>query len=297
MENKIDVKQVFSNIYFLMEEKDIRVGQLEKELGVSSGYIARTYKDGGKPSIDFLWNVSQILHTHIDILISVNLSKLTETERFIIDLIEKLNEDTSRDELNWKAEEKGFEREISALQDGTATHPIFDTKEETSTNPAGYPDIYYTPIFLSKAFGEKTLINDTCYYTEIEGGADIYLMSVKEKVETHIPKGKLFDPEASKPRESEEVWIYQNGSKQCLASTIEANYLKEIVMVLRESVADSVKHIKIDSQLKKALNQYMKTAKKERAKDEGRVVITSRGVLKTNPKNNNNARRKIVEGK
>lgn len=256
MVDTVNTKKIFNNIYYLLEEKNIKVGELEKELEITPGYIARTRKDGGRPSIDFLWNVAQYFNTHIDIIVSVDLQKLTETERFIINFIEKITKDTFETKLNWKAEERGFENKIMTVSEGLTDHRLFSTKEVMVFNHMnGYPESIDKPVFLSKAFGENTEINGVCYHTQLEEDVYIYLMSVCDESDEDEEVSELFN--SSVNRVSEEIWMYQDGKIQCLACTYDSDYLKEIVAVLRDAVADNVKHTAIEPEFRDTLNKYM----------------------------------------
>ena len=274
MIDTVDTKRLFDNIYFLLEEKNTKVGELEKELEITPGYISRTRKDGGRPSIDFLWNVAQFFNTHIDIIVSVDLQKLTETERFIINFVEKMTKDTFETKLNWKAEENGFEKKIMTISEGSTDHRLFSTKEVTVyDNVNGYPESWNEPVFLSKAFGENTKINGTCYYTQIEEDVYIYLMSVCGESYEDEEISELFNNDIR--RESEEIWMYQNGNTQCLACTYDSEYLREIVIALKDAVADNAKHTAIEPEFRDTLNKYMglekdtsMTSNKKSPKDE-----------------------------
>ena len=66
-----DKNRCLNNIYFLVKEKNLRIGDLEAGAGVSIGYISRLNKDDSKatPSIEFLVSIADKLDVTIDALI------------------------------------------------------------------------------------------------------------------------------------------------------------------------------------------------------------------------------------
>ena len=40
-----DKQKLMDNIYFLIQEREIKIGELENEIGVSTGYISRLNKN------------------------------------------------------------------------------------------------------------------------------------------------------------------------------------------------------------------------------------------------------------
>lgn len=107
MMEKFNSKLLFDNIEYLIRTQDRKIGEVEAEAGVSAGYISRTNKEsGGKPGIDFIMNISEVLHVSIDTLLKVNISSLTPTESYIVSFLEKMTKDTIKDLLAWEFETK-----------------------------------------------------------------------------------------------------------------------------------------------------------------------------------------------
>ena len=61
-----------SNIIHLAKSNDIRLGELEKMLGISTGYISRTAKENTNKrlSIDVVWKIAHFFNISIDSLVS-----------------------------------------------------------------------------------------------------------------------------------------------------------------------------------------------------------------------------------
>ena len=86
---EFDKKRMLENISFLLKEKGKKIGELETEAGVSVGYISRTSKDeNAKPGIDFILKVAEALNISVDMLLKVDLTDLTPTEKYLLSFFE-----------------------------------------------------------------------------------------------------------------------------------------------------------------------------------------------------------------
>lgn len=105
-----------SNITHLAKSNDIRLGELEKMLGVSAGYISRTAKENTNKrlSIDVVWKLSQFFNVSIDNLVSHDLRLPSETAALLCRFVTKLSSQTMMDEIEWECE-GGYEYESSPL--------------------------------------------------------------------------------------------------------------------------------------------------------------------------------------
>lgn len=95
-----------NNIGYLLKKNNMRVGELEEFLGISTGYISRTIKEDSKKkmSIDIVWKIARLFGTDV--------RTLTENEMWIshsnTDLLkkflEKLYKDTKDNYFRWEYE-------------------------------------------------------------------------------------------------------------------------------------------------------------------------------------------------
>ena len=85
-------KQIFfDNITYLLKSKDMKIGDLENHAGVSIGYVSRINRDDRnvKPSIEFVMKVAEFFEVNMETLVSIDLSKMTPTEKYILAFIEQ----------------------------------------------------------------------------------------------------------------------------------------------------------------------------------------------------------------
>lgn len=93
------------NIEAIRKEKNMKLGDMEKEIGVSLGYFSRLGKNKESlPSMDIVLKVSKCLSISVDDLLKTNLYMLTGTERLVLDFIKKIFDDTRLGKLEWERE-------------------------------------------------------------------------------------------------------------------------------------------------------------------------------------------------
>lgn len=108
MEKLLSKEQVVDNIHFLCEKKNIKLGTLEKECGVSPGYLSRIYSSKNNesyPNIEFLFKASKYLNVSIDFLLTLNYkydTLPTEGEELIFRFVEKLIKETNKKIVIWE---------------------------------------------------------------------------------------------------------------------------------------------------------------------------------------------------
>ena len=111
-----DNSVLVSNIIHLAKSNDIRLGELEKMLGISTGYISRTAKENTNKrlSIDVVWKIAHFFNVSIDGLVNHNLRLPSETTAILCRFVAKLLDQTTMDEIEWNCE-GGYAYESSLL--------------------------------------------------------------------------------------------------------------------------------------------------------------------------------------
>ena len=66
--NKVDMNRFVRNITCLCKEKNIYIGDLERELGIAIGSLSRK-KKGGSINLNIAYNISKILSASLEELI------------------------------------------------------------------------------------------------------------------------------------------------------------------------------------------------------------------------------------
>ncbi len=168
---------VLKNITYLLEDKGMGIGDFEANMGVSTGYITRTFKkEGASLNMEFITNVCNFFGISLDDLLFRDLSSSFPSETKTYSFIKKLIDDTWDSKLNWnyKTAQELNERVFPYEGDESCSHPMFT---HISNERAGV--INDKAIFVSHLFGENTKILDDCYYLEMSNKSTLYLMSIR----------------------------------------------------------------------------------------------------------------------
>lgn len=250
MSNKFDKKMMFNNIYFMLKKTGKKIGELESEAGVSSGYISRTSKDEKtKPGVEFVINVAKALDVSLDTLINVDMSGLTATEEYLLSFISKLKEETKQDKLKWNRESKDMLNRIEPYIDGSVEHPLFSYETFFEEGETDYPEEVSRVVMLSHSFDCHTAVAGDCFNLKMKNGAILYIMNLSKSVH------RINDISAF----VKEIWMYKQGTgNQFLCKNTPNTALSSLVDDLYNTVSENSKHPVIDSDLRYIIDSFMK---------------------------------------
>lgn len=255
MTEEFNPKTLFDNIDFLIKNQNRKIGEVENEAGVSAGYISRTSKDGGsRPGIDFIMKIAHVLHVSIDTLLKVDISSLTPTERYLISFLEKLEQDTTHDLLDWDRLTAESLNNMDTDQNGNTEHPLFNLHTFYERGESEYPDEVTRVVFVSNSFGVHTAINDDCFELKLKNGAYLHLMNISKSVY------RTNDPDAF----AIEVWMSMPGqAPQYLCSDHGHSKLADFIDNLYAAVVENTKHPKVKQEFRYIIDSFMKGDNKD----------------------------------
>ncbi len=240
-------KTCIENIRFLLSERPVKLGDIERDAGVSAGYLARLEKDSNTtdPSIEFLLVASKKFGIFLDTLVNTKLNRVTKSEEELIQFLIQLKKDTDNDELAWVGD--SLEKLESYKQKDTNEdhpHPLF------SYVFTGYEISYFT--YDSLFFEEKKIKpSDTGYHTKLQDSEDeIYMMKVIEEKED--------TPE----KEFIELYHVDNeGQVYPICNTMQVSKeITDAVEMLYESAAVSSSHVRLAEKTRSLIGSYLKKA-------------------------------------
>lgn len=95
-----------TNIAFLLKKYDMRMGELEQLLKISSGYISRTVKPSSdkKLSIDVVWKIAKIFNISLSDFLGTDLSIPKSNTDMVVKFLIKLCEQTKENIIEWESE-------------------------------------------------------------------------------------------------------------------------------------------------------------------------------------------------
>ena len=106
-----DKRTLIINIAYFLQKYNLRVGELERLIGVSTGYLSRTARDNStkKLSIDVVWKLARLFGVDIRTLVETNLSVPKRNSDMVIKFLDKLCEQTISGDIIWKNRGGGCE--------------------------------------------------------------------------------------------------------------------------------------------------------------------------------------------
>lgn len=92
------------NINYLCKKNNIRIGDLERILGISTGYLSRTAKEksGKRMSIDIAWRIARIFSVELSALIETDLQVPNQNTALVSQFLNKLKTQTERNQIEWQ---------------------------------------------------------------------------------------------------------------------------------------------------------------------------------------------------
>ncbi len=240
----------FSNIRELLKTRDVKIGQIEKEAGCQAGYMSRLEKKTNttEPSLEFLLTASQMLKVSLDVLTTVDLTALNPTEKYLVTFMQKLNQDTLDDKLEWNRESADSLNRMGSDEDGYVWHPLFDYETFYEEGECDYPDQVTRIVFNSRAFNCNTYIAGDCFNLKMKNQSTLYLMDISKSC-YHTGDPDVF---------AKEIWMHTPGvGTQFLVSNQDVSQIAELVERLFDTVKKCMKHPKVKKEIKSIIDAFM----------------------------------------
>jgi transcriptional regulator with XRE-family HTH domain len=243
----MDKEILITNIYALAKKKNIKIGSLEEQSGVSKGYLSRVSKGVVKalPPVDVLKTMAGILDVSVDYLIEYDSSEYTESEKYIIKFLDKLIKLTNESNLDWILETATVLNEDS---DRNVDNPMVSVIDGYS---AEFDKLYKTHQYSSSFNGETyTRIQGNCYHVRLpQSLANVYLMSVvygsQERFGSEHP--------------ALEMYLYEKGAITPLCSSFfTRDSIAQQMHNLYSSIENRISRIGLDSHTKGILDNFLK---------------------------------------
>lgn len=240
--SKFDRKICISNIYALAKERNVKIGDLEKEGGMSVGYLSRLSKEDNTsvPSIEFIASAAEQLGVSVESLISHDFTKFTPTESYLMSFLEKLHKDTMTDKLYWIKQSLMYLNTLEADEyGGDIDHPLFDIFWEDGESD---------PTYCSRFGQSRTVVGD-CFFLRLTSWESIYLMKVSDPNEGAVI----------------ELYLVQNGIVNALCQSGGNSRIFQFALdCLYSAVSESCKHPKLDGSVMSAIDAFMDNRLQER---------------------------------
>lgn len=240
---QFDKSKCLKNIYYLVKERGLKIGDVEDRAGVSIGYLSRLNKEDNKstPGIEFLMAVAQVLNISLEGLLMCDYSGLSPDERKSMDFLTKLLTDTQAGKISWR---KNSHSELFTIEHDMgeiyATHPLMETYDDENE-----PEI--TARFLSKFHSDWSAWITECFETLLNNGVRLYLVAAN------------FIPSDDKETEGYELYmqIRNRVIPICCAIKDEESTFYPLLNSLISSAKESTSHVHLDEDARNAIDSYL----------------------------------------
>ena len=100
---EFDRSRLMNNITTLIKEKNIKIGELENSVGISTGYLSKMAKPENEsmPGIDLIWKLAEKLGVSVDMLVGGDFSKSNDNLFYLVKFLHELKLET--DGVNFPA--------------------------------------------------------------------------------------------------------------------------------------------------------------------------------------------------
>lgn len=252
---EFDKRRCMSAIYAIAKEKGVKIGDLEKEANVSTGYLSKLNKEENtsSPSIELLYTVARVLGVTIDMLVHSEYEGLSSNEKYILKFLDKLVSDTLSGELQWEKETKKQLLNVECGYMGGepyTEHPLFEATVISVVGESGYPEnthlesCYYSRFFSE---GETKIAGDGFHANLCPADADIYIMKV-ENEESHMGIGY----------DQFEVYLVNKGSvKPIGCSDFVCGEVSRQIQNLYKVIVDADSNLGVNDEVKGIIDLYM----------------------------------------
>ena len=247
---EFDKKRCMSAIYAIAKEKGVRIGDLEREANVSTGYLSKLNKEENtsSPSIELLLAVARVLGVTIDMLVYSEYEGLSPNEKYILRFLDKLAGDTLSRGLQWEKETKKQLLNVECGYDGGdaySVHPLFEAAGvPMEAGKSRLESRYYSRFFPD---GDTKIAGDGFHVGLSPSGADIYIMKVDNE-EANMGIGY----------DQFEVYLIQKGSITPLCcSEFVCNEIARQIQNLYRVIVDADSNLGINDEVKGIIDLYM----------------------------------------
>ena len=260
--NECQWKNIIENVYHLAKAKGLKIGDLEKQVNASAGYLSRFRGEDvtSAPKLEYVVGIANILGVTVDNLINVDYLSITKDEKYLLDVLDRLIDKTNRDEQLWKVEttqdiDTIIHRDCNSLLDNIEPHPLCKANYKRNSDDYSIEEVCWKYIPPTEDYDTAEIIGD-CYHTvlnpHVHGEATMYI--VKSKV--YNVADTLFDDDSS--IESYDLYLAIDHQRKLVCTTLRLRkFLKYKLIELYEAVQASMDRTHVDESVRNVLDAYM----------------------------------------
>ena len=178
-------QKLAENIMALIQQKKLRIGEVEQQIGISTGYLTKMLKKetDSAPSTDIICRLSKVLGVSTDMLIEGDFSKATDNLQYMRKFLYRLQSLTDTNELEW--DRISISDVNEALRSESPSLPIIVTMDKATNAEA--KTTYYQGNEVSASIhgknkihsvgvdAEPAWVTNSGFMTNLGNGTDVYI--------------------------------------------------------------------------------------------------------------------------
>ena len=178
-------QKLAENIMTLIQQKKLRIGEVEQQIGISTGYLTKMLKKetDAAPSTDIIWKLAKVLGVSTDMLIEGDFSKATDNLQYMRKFLYRLQSLTDTNELEW--DRISISDVNEALRSESPSLPIIVTMDKATNAEA--KTTYYQGNEVSASIhgknkihsvgvdAEPAWVTNSGFMTNLGNGTDVYI--------------------------------------------------------------------------------------------------------------------------
>lgn len=179
-------QKLMDNIYALIQESGIKIGELENELGVSTGYISRLNKNPDSTiNIELAWKIAKYFGVSVDVLVEGDMTKARDNLRYMGRFLDQLRAKTDANELEW---DSIYIEDVNKELCGGEPSDILLIKEREDGIKTGEEGIHgFSPKACSLTnCGDKKLVSAAAPHDKVALGGTGYKARITSEAELYI---------------------------------------------------------------------------------------------------------------
>ena len=170
----IDNKRIVENIYLLIREKGLKIGDVENLSGISTGYLSRIKDSKININVESLYKIANYLNVTIDSLVNCDYSELSATEKYMLSFLNTIIIKSNKEKVNWKFIATNILYNPNFYNNKFSLSPVVNV----------YNDRYEKKVAYFSYFAQlRYQMLDNMYYFEYND-KNIYLFKVKDNSKT-----------------------------------------------------------------------------------------------------------------
>ena len=186
MNEEFSRQKLVDNITALMQQKKLKVGEVEQEIGISTGYLSKMLKKETEaaPSTDIIWKLAKVLGVSTDMLIEGDFSQATDNLQYMGNFFTRLKVMTDANDLEWqrisiadindqlKSENPHLPiiKTVNSDKVMVSVIPAFYEGREVSASGEGKNRIHSVGVDVDRAW-----VTNTAFHTCFDGATDIFI--------------------------------------------------------------------------------------------------------------------------